>query len=514
MIGGLEGWQDQACTCWARSRGMEALDQELEQGGNWAIARHGLALGKLATCFDLERTGASPGPRWALELGWRLALGWRRDYSTTMSSKRRSRSPSSQVPLYLWGGSQVPKEKFVGNLHHVTTEAQFKTWRALFDFTIPKDVHVKLAEPSSDSVPRVDSNNPGATIITFRPFYFSLGFTFPMSKFFRDVLCAMECALSQCTPNVYRAVICFENLSHFFKLDLTVKEFLYFFEVRRFEKYAQLRARKPKLLDSLSHGDHVWSKDVLEVNSRWEGEVGDGPLVPFTYCDNDVIRKKLVLNPNMTKVRQALSIPAKFREWRWLLSEHRKKVGGLPPAEDIERWKLHCLKLSDLPVEQEESSTESPEDRKACSGPACDEAAVSRSIDTSPQRRQPRSSLTQTSFSHGRPRLPGSNALSARTAGRPMACMRFGICCLSLQPYCPKLVICLVRRPLRSKVRGVCVGLGTKLRGLYLCPATMTHLRGHEQSSAELTRCYKLQARELKSRLLKQRVLQLRELLV
>ncbi|CAL2266500.1 unnamed protein product [Prunus armeniaca] len=294
-----------------------------------------------------------------------------------MSSERRCRSPSSQVPLYLWGGSQVPKEKFVANLHRVTTEAQFKTWRALFNFAIPKDVHVKLAEPSSDSVPRVDSNNPGARIIMFRPFYFSLGFTFPMSKFFRDVLCAMECAPSQCTPNVYLAVICFENLSHFFKLDLTVQEFFYFFEVRRFE----------------NQGDHVWSKDVLEVSGRWEREVGDGPLVPLTYCDDDAIRKKLVLDPDMTKVRQALSIPAKFREWHWLLSEHRKKVGGLPPNEDIERWKLHFLKLSDLPVEQDESSTESPEDRKACSGPARDGAAVSRSMDTSLQRGQPRSSL-------------------------------------------------------------------------------------------------------------------------
>ncbi|XP_020412797.1 cyclic dof factor 2 [Prunus persica] len=112
---------------------------------------------------------------------------------------------------------------------------------------------------------------------------------------------------------------------------------------------------------SLGQGDHAWSKDVLEVSGRWEGEVGDGPLVPLTYCDDDAIRKKLVLDPDMTKVRQALSIPTKFREWHWLLSEHRKKVGGLPPAEDIERWKSRCLELSDLPVEREGSSTESPE---------------------------------------------------------------------------------------------------------------------------------------------------------
>ncbi|ONH90190.1 hypothetical protein PRUPE_8G039500 [Prunus persica] len=123
----------------------------------------------------------------------------------------------------------------------------------------------------------------------------------------------------------------------------------------------------------------------------------------------DAIQKKLVLDPDMTKVRQALSIPAKFREWRWLLSEHRKEVGGLPPAEDIERWKSRYLELSDLPVKREESSTESPDSGKACSSSARDEAVVSRSVDTSPQRRQPRSSLA-TNKSSTREVLPAQKA--------------------------------------------------------------------------------------------------------
>ena len=95
----------------------------------------------------------------------------------------------------------------------------------------------------------------------------------------------MECAPSQCTPNVYRAIKCFENLSRFFTLELTVWEFFYFFQVRHFEDYAQVRIYKAKLFDSLSQGDHAWHDDVLEVNGRWEGDVGDGPLVPITYCN-------------------------------------------------------------------------------------------------------------------------------------------------------------------------------------------------------------------------------------
>ncbi|KAI5313223.1 hypothetical protein L3X38_042397 [Prunus dulcis] len=102
---------------------------------------------------------------------------------------------------------------------------------------------------------RRDANDPGARIITFCPFYFSLGFTFPLSKFFREVFCAMECGPSQCTPNVYWAIMCFENLSRFFKPDLTVQEFFYYFEVRHYEMYAQVLMCKANLFDSLSQTD-------------------------------------------------------------------------------------------------------------------------------------------------------------------------------------------------------------------------------------------------------------------
>ncbi|XP_021800206.1 LRR receptor-like serine/threonine-protein kinase FLS2 [Prunus avium] len=334
--GGEPGAGDRCVRAAVWARAGRALGWRLERRGAGPACNVGLrwaswprALGLRIGSEPRAGAGALRGPGWSRKLAgmesdasWAGGAGWAvttlgravttlgRVCSTTMSSEGRSRSPSLQVPLYQWGGSQVPKKKFVANLHRVTTEAQFKTWRALFDSAIPRDVHVKLAEPSSDSVPRVDPNNPGARIITFRPFYFSLGFTFPLSKLFRDVFCAMECAPSQCTPNVYRAILCFENLSRFFKLGLTVREFFYFFEVRHFEKYAQVRACQPRLFDSFSQGDHVWSKDVLEVSGRWEGEVGDGPLVPLTYCDGNAIRKKLVLDPDMTKVQQALNIPA------------------------------------------------------------------------------------------------------------------------------------------------------------------------------------------------------------
>ncbi|CAL2246382.1 unnamed protein product [Prunus armeniaca] len=150
-----------------------------------------------------------------------------------MSFDGKSLSPSSQVPLYLWGGSKVYKERFVANLHHVTIETQFLTWRATFNSAISKDMHVKLVKSLTE-----DLNNSDAQIITFYPFYFSLGFMFPLSKFFREMLYAMECAPNQCTSKVYRAIICFKNLSRFFKLAHTVQKFFYFFKMRHYGKYA------------------------------------------------------------------------------------------------------------------------------------------------------------------------------------------------------------------------------------------------------------------------------------
>ncbi|PQQ08781.1 cyclic dof factor 2 [Prunus yedoensis var. nudiflora] len=72
------------------------------------------------------------------------------------------------------------------------------------------------------------------------------------------------------------------------------------------------------------------TRTCWKSSANGNGEVGDGPLVPLTYCDENDICKKLNLGPDMTKVQHALNIHIRFREWRWLLNEHRKEVGGLP----------------------------------------------------------------------------------------------------------------------------------------------------------------------------------------
>ncbi|VVA37391.1 PREDICTED: LOC110760952 partial, partial [Prunus dulcis] len=86
----------------------------------------------------------------------------------------------------------------------------------------------------------------------------------------------------------------------------------------------------------------------------WEGDVSDGLRFPTTYCLVSKISKRLDLEPNMNKVRQAMNIPPDFREWHWLLSEYRMEECGLPQARAIEIWKLFSPELVDQPDEMAE----------------------------------------------------------------------------------------------------------------------------------------------------------------
>lgn len=113
-----------------------------------------------------------------------------------MLSDKGSWSSGSQVPMYLWGGSQVYKKRFVAHLHYLMSKTHFQKWRTPFDFAIPYDVHVKLVESSNDDMACMDPNDPNVRIIMFRPFYIPLGLRFPMSRLFNKVFHAIECTTS------------------------------------------------------------------------------------------------------------------------------------------------------------------------------------------------------------------------------------------------------------------------------------------------------------------------------
>ncbi|CAL2271085.1 unnamed protein product [Prunus armeniaca] len=177
-----------------------------------------------------------------------------------------------------------------------------------------------------------------------------------MRLFFGKVFRAMEYALSQCTLNVYWAIMCFENLNCFFKLDLTMREFFYFFKVRHYEKSAEGGKARSAMVRSF--------------------------LSPTVMIQNDICKKQ-DLGPDMAKVCWALNIPARIPEWRWLLSEYWEKDGGLLPTKDVEKWKQYDPDSDDLPTERDESSTEHPEKWKADARSSKDEARTSWARDVS-----------------------------------------------------------------------------------------------------------------------------------
>ncbi|BBH06837.1 hapless 2, partial [Prunus dulcis] len=153
---------------------------------------------------------------------------------------------------------------------------------------------------------------------------------------------------------------------------------------RHFERYAQVRVYKAELFNSLSQGDHAWHDDVLEVSGRWKGMSVTAHLFPSP------IAMQLELGPDMAKVRRALNIPLRFREWRWLLSEYWEEDGGLPSAEDVERWKQNGPDPDDLLGGQEECYAESLSKRKATAKSSRGEATSLHAKDGSPSRKKPR----------------------------------------------------------------------------------------------------------------------------
>ncbi|CAL2226484.1 unnamed protein product [Prunus armeniaca] len=223
----------------------------------------------------------------------------------------------------------------------------------------------------------------------------------------------------------------------------------------------------------MSQGDHMWSTDMLEVSGRRVREVGDGPLIPLTYCDENDIHKKLNLGSNTINVHLALNILARFCGLRWLLSEHQKEADGLPPAEDVERWELHGSDLDDLPVEREKSSTKLPH------------------------------SSTSKSFVRGSfaGNVPMGVASSSARIKRLVSTNSKKI------NGTQEVWDILLRYPLElPKTHDLPCEEAVEKQEI------TTRLQSHEQSSTELTQCCEFRPRELKSRLLEQRVLKLREL--
>ncbi|KAB2622393.1 hypothetical protein D8674_024575 [Pyrus ussuriensis x Pyrus communis] len=141
--------------------------------------------------------------------------------------------------------------------------------------------------------------------IKFHPYYFMLGFTFPMPNFFQEVLCFIQCAFIQCSPNKVCVMVGFLNLNQFFDLDLTVNEFWYFFDTGRIDGVGQLQSCH-RFFNHSSKGNHDWAKETLETSGKWESK-----SFPELYSEFGSTPKT---SPDMKKVHIALGGNKRFSQ--------------------------------------------------------------------------------------------------------------------------------------------------------------------------------------------------------
>ncbi|XP_050121360.1 uncharacterized protein LOC126599015 [Malus sylvestris] len=254
-----------------------------------------------------------------------------------MSSSSR-KNDDGVPPLYRQGGSLSKIGYFKAAHIKISSDNLFRDFLETYWHAIPSGVRVRRVKDGSSREPCSGTRRT----IKFHPYYFVLGFTFPIPRFFQEVLCSMKCVPAQCSPNAVRVMVGFHNLNQFFDLGLTTNEFWYFFDIGRIDGVGQLRIRH-KLFDNSSKGDHDWAKETLEISGEWESDSSPELRVSTVFISDSEFGSTPRVSPDMKKVHVALGIPSEYREWRWLLSPLRREKGGLPPEEEIKRIKADAM---------------------------------------------------------------------------------------------------------------------------------------------------------------------------
>ncbi|KAM1600657.1 hypothetical protein EV1_024662 [Malus domestica] len=161
------------------------------------------------------------------------------------------RNDDGVPPLYRQGRFLSKVGYFKAAHFKISSDDLFRDFLETYWHAISSGVRVKQVK---DCCSREQCNGTWRAI-KFHPYYFVLGFTFPMPHFFQEVFCSMRCAPAQCSPNAVRVMVGFHNLSQFFDLDLTINEFWYFFDIGHIGGVGQLQSCH-KLFDNSSKGDH------------------------------------------------------------------------------------------------------------------------------------------------------------------------------------------------------------------------------------------------------------------
>ena len=83
----------------------------------------------------------------------------------------------------------------------------FRDFLEVYKHAIPSGVRFKRVKDDSGHEPYGEGASVRKRAIKFHPYYFVLGFIFPMLRLFQEVICSIKCAPAQCSPNVVRAMV-------------------------------------------------------------------------------------------------------------------------------------------------------------------------------------------------------------------------------------------------------------------------------------------------------------------
>ena len=140
-----------------------------------------------------------------------FSLRFCRISSSTSSSSHKG---GDGVPLLYRQGSLSKVGYFKAAHFKISSDDSFRYFLKAYKPAIPSGVRVKHVKEGSSHEPCSGAQRA----MKFHPYYFMLGFTFPMPHFFQ-VLCSMKCAPTQCSPDAVRVMVGFFNLSQLFDLD-------------------------------------------------------------------------------------------------------------------------------------------------------------------------------------------------------------------------------------------------------------------------------------------------------
>ncbi|KAB2604408.1 hypothetical protein D8674_039600 [Pyrus ussuriensis x Pyrus communis] len=111
-------------------------------------------------------------------------------------SSSSHKNDNDVLPLYRQGGSLSKVGYFKAGYFKIGFDDLFRDFLKAYWHVIPSGVRVKRVKDGSSPEPYDGARRA----IKFHPYYFVFGFTFPMSRFFQEVLCSMRYSEFGSTP--------------------------------------------------------------------------------------------------------------------------------------------------------------------------------------------------------------------------------------------------------------------------------------------------------------------------